>query len=47
MEEVREAIRSKGLNNLSVPKEIRVVPDLPRLGSGKINYRELEKTVGN
>ncbi|MEI6713321.1 MAG: AMP-binding protein [Verrucomicrobiota bacterium] len=42
MDEVRAAIRMKGLANLAVPKEIRVVPQIPKLGTGKVNYRELE-----
>jgi acyl-[acyl-carrier-protein]-phospholipid O-acyltransferase / long-chain-fatty-acid--[acyl-carrier-protein] ligase len=45
MEQVRDAIRSRGLSNLAVPREIRVLHELPRLGTGKINYRELEKQV--
>jgi acyl-[acyl-carrier-protein]-phospholipid O-acyltransferase/long-chain-fatty-acid--[acyl-carrier-protein] ligase len=45
MEEVRAAINARGLNNLAAPREIKVVHDLPRLGTGKINHRELEKMV--
>jgi acyl-[acyl-carrier-protein]-phospholipid O-acyltransferase/long-chain-fatty-acid--[acyl-carrier-protein] ligase len=45
MEEVRAAIHARGLSNLAVPREIKVLHDLPRLGTGKINHRELEKTV--
>jgi acyl-[acyl-carrier-protein]-phospholipid O-acyltransferase/long-chain-fatty-acid--[acyl-carrier-protein] ligase len=45
MEEVRAAIHARGLNNLAAPREIKVVHDLPRLGTGKINHRELEKMV--
>jgi len=45
LEEVRAAIHAHGLNNLAVPREIKVLHDLPRLGSGKINHRELEKMV--
>jgi acyl-[acyl-carrier-protein]-phospholipid O-acyltransferase/long-chain-fatty-acid--[acyl-carrier-protein] ligase len=43
LEEVREAIRAHGLNNLAAPREIKVVREIPRLGTGKINHRELEK----
>jgi acyl-[acyl-carrier-protein]-phospholipid O-acyltransferase/long-chain-fatty-acid--[acyl-carrier-protein] ligase len=42
-EQVREAIRQKGLANLAVPRELRVVHEIPRLGTGKINHRELQK----
>jgi acyl-[acyl-carrier-protein]-phospholipid O-acyltransferase / long-chain-fatty-acid--[acyl-carrier-protein] ligase len=45
MDEVRTAIRNRGLSNLAVPREIKVVHDIPRLGTGKINHRELEKIV--
>jgi acyl-[acyl-carrier-protein]-phospholipid O-acyltransferase/long-chain-fatty-acid--[acyl-carrier-protein] ligase len=45
LEEVRSAIRARGLGNLYVPRELRVVPELPRLGTGKINHRELEKMI--
>ena len=45
LEEVRAAIHARGLSNLAVPREIKVLHDLPRLGTGKINHRELEKIV--
>jgi acyl-[acyl-carrier-protein]-phospholipid O-acyltransferase/long-chain-fatty-acid--[acyl-carrier-protein] ligase len=45
LEEVREIIRSRGLNNLALPREIKVVRELPRLGTGKINHRELERLL--
>ena len=45
LEEVRAAIHARGLSNLAVPREIKVLHDLPRLGTGKINHRELEKLV--
>jgi acyl-[acyl-carrier-protein]-phospholipid O-acyltransferase/long-chain-fatty-acid--[acyl-carrier-protein] ligase len=43
LEEVRDVIRARGLNNLAVPREIKVVREIPRLGTGKVNHRELEK----
>jgi acyl-[acyl-carrier-protein]-phospholipid O-acyltransferase/long-chain-fatty-acid--[acyl-carrier-protein] ligase len=45
LDQVREAIRKRGLGNLAVPRELKVIHTLPRLGSGKINHRELEKMV--
>lgn len=45
LEELREAIRSHGLGNLAVPREIKLIHDLPRLGTGKINHRELQRQV--
>ncbi len=45
LEQVREAVRQRGLSNLTVPREIKLVREIPRLGTGKINLRELEKLV--
>lgn len=45
MEEIREAIRARGLSNLAVPREIRYMTDLPRLGTGKVDHRDLARRV--
>jgi acyl-[acyl-carrier-protein]-phospholipid O-acyltransferase/long-chain-fatty-acid--[acyl-carrier-protein] ligase len=45
LEDIREAIRGHGLSNLAVPRELKLLPDLPRLGSGKVNHRELERSI--
>ena len=45
LEEARAAIHARGLNNLAVPREIKVVHDLPLLGTGKVNHRELERIL--
>jgi acyl-[acyl-carrier-protein]-phospholipid O-acyltransferase/long-chain-fatty-acid--[acyl-carrier-protein] ligase len=45
LEAVRAAINARGLSNLAVPRAISVLHDLPRLGTGKVNHRELEKVV--
>jgi acyl-[acyl-carrier-protein]-phospholipid O-acyltransferase/long-chain-fatty-acid--[acyl-carrier-protein] ligase len=45
LEEIREAIKAKGLSNLSVPREIKVVKEIPKLGTGKVNHRELEAQI--
>jgi acyl-[acyl-carrier-protein]-phospholipid O-acyltransferase/long-chain-fatty-acid--[acyl-carrier-protein] ligase len=42
LDEVREAIKAKGLTNLSVPCEIKTVKEIPKLGTGKVNHRELQ-----
>jgi acyl-[acyl-carrier-protein]-phospholipid O-acyltransferase/long-chain-fatty-acid--[acyl-carrier-protein] ligase len=42
LDEIREAIKARGLNNLSVPRELKVVPEIPKLGTGKVNHRELQ-----
>jgi acyl-[acyl-carrier-protein]-phospholipid O-acyltransferase/long-chain-fatty-acid--[acyl-carrier-protein] ligase len=41
--DVRAAVRAKGLSNLCAPREIKVVTSIPKLGTGKINHRELER----
>ncbi|HEY5227614.1 MAG TPA: AMP-binding protein, partial [Opitutaceae bacterium] len=46
MEGVREAIRSKGLSDLSTPKQIRVCATFPLLGSGKPDLVALQE-LGN
>lgn len=45
LDQVREAVRLKGLGNLAVPREIKSVRELPRLGSGKIDHRRLEREL--
>jgi acyl-[acyl-carrier-protein]-phospholipid O-acyltransferase / long-chain-fatty-acid--[acyl-carrier-protein] ligase len=45
LDEVRGAVRACGLPNLAAPREIKLVHEMPRLGSGKINLRELERMV--
>jgi acyl-[acyl-carrier-protein]-phospholipid O-acyltransferase / long-chain-fatty-acid--[acyl-carrier-protein] ligase len=42
LDEIREAIKAKGLTNLSVPGEIKAVKEIPKLGTGKVNHRELQ-----
>jgi len=42
LEEIRDVIKAKGLTNLSVPREIKVVKEIPKLGTGKVNHRELQ-----
>ena len=43
--EIREAIKAKGLSNLCIPREIIVVKEIPKLGTGKTNHRELQALV--
>lgn len=43
LEEIRAAIKAKGLSNLAMPREIKTVREIPKLGTGKTNHRELEK----
>jgi acyl-[acyl-carrier-protein]-phospholipid O-acyltransferase/long-chain-fatty-acid--[acyl-carrier-protein] ligase len=45
LDEIRDAIKAKGLTNLSVPREIKVVKEIPKLGTGKVNHRELQASM--
>jgi acyl-[acyl-carrier-protein]-phospholipid O-acyltransferase/long-chain-fatty-acid--[acyl-carrier-protein] ligase len=45
LDELREVIRARGLPNLAIPREIKVVHEMPRLGSGKIDLRQLERSL--
>jgi acyl-[acyl-carrier-protein]-phospholipid O-acyltransferase/long-chain-fatty-acid--[acyl-carrier-protein] ligase len=42
MDEIRKVIQAKGLPNLAVPRKLKVLKEIPVLGTGKINHRELE-----
>ena len=45
LEEIREAVKKAGLSNLCRPSEIRVVREIPKLGSGKTDYRGLDRLM--
>jgi len=45
LQDVRGAIQSRGLPNLAVPRELKHIKELPKLGTGKVNHRELEKLI--
>ncbi|MBL9172575.1 MAG: AMP-binding protein [Verrucomicrobiales bacterium] len=47
LEDLRGALKAKGLSNLCVPRELRAVREIPKLGTGKVNYRELHSQVLN
>ncbi|HYE33784.1 MAG TPA: AMP-binding protein [Methylomirabilota bacterium] len=42
---IRQAIREKGLSNLAAPRELRYVKDIPKLGTGKVNHREIQRAI--
>ena len=39
--EVRDAITAVGMTNLCAPRDLMVVDELPKLGTGKLNHREV------
>lgn len=45
LEDIRGVIRSKGMTNLCVPREVMVVREIPKLGTGKVNHRELQSRL--
>lgn len=45
IDEIRSAIKARGMTNLCVPREIKVVREIPKLGTGKVNHRELQKML--
>jgi acyl-[acyl-carrier-protein]-phospholipid O-acyltransferase/long-chain-fatty-acid--[acyl-carrier-protein] ligase len=42
LEEIRTALQTRGLTNLSVPRELKVVREIPKLGTGKVDHRALQ-----
>jgi acyl-[acyl-carrier-protein]-phospholipid O-acyltransferase/long-chain-fatty-acid--[acyl-carrier-protein] ligase len=45
LDEIRAAIKAKGLPNIAVPRDVKFVHEIPKLGTGKTNHRELEKLL--
>ena len=45
LEDLRPIIKAKGLSNLCMPREINYLHEIPKLGTGKVNHRELQKLV--
>jgi acyl-[acyl-carrier-protein]-phospholipid O-acyltransferase/long-chain-fatty-acid--[acyl-carrier-protein] ligase len=45
LDEVRTVIKARGLSNLAVPRELKTVREIPKLGTGKINHRELARLI--
>lgn len=43
--EIRESLRKAGLSNLAVPREIKVMHEIPHLGTGKIDHREIQRRL--
>ena len=47
VDEIRVVLKNKGFTNLAIPREIQVVREIPKLGTGKVNHRELEKILSS
>jgi acyl-[acyl-carrier-protein]-phospholipid O-acyltransferase/long-chain-fatty-acid--[acyl-carrier-protein] ligase len=45
IDQVREVMKARGLSNLMVPRDIVFLHEIPRLGTGKVNHRELERVL--
>ena len=45
LDEVRAAIKAKGLPNIAAPREVKFIHEIPKLGTGKTNHRELERVL--
>ncbi|MGV3755144.1 MAG: AMP-binding protein [Verrucomicrobiota bacterium] len=45
LDDLRKVIKEKGLSNLNVPREVKAVREIPKLGTGKVNHRELQKLI--
>lgn len=45
LEDLRAVIKAKGFSNLCVPRELRFVKEIPKLGTGKVNHRELARLL--
>jgi acyl-[acyl-carrier-protein]-phospholipid O-acyltransferase/long-chain-fatty-acid--[acyl-carrier-protein] ligase len=45
LDEIRSVLRAKGFPNLCVPREVKFIRDIPKLGTGKVNHRELQHLV--
>ncbi len=53
LDQIRAVIKGRGMTNLCVPRELRHLREIPKLGTGKVNHRELQawladgRAVGN
>jgi acyl-[acyl-carrier-protein]-phospholipid O-acyltransferase/long-chain-fatty-acid--[acyl-carrier-protein] ligase len=42
---VREILKTKGFSDLACPREIRYMKDMPKLGTGKVDYVRLKELI--
>jgi acyl-[acyl-carrier-protein]-phospholipid O-acyltransferase/long-chain-fatty-acid--[acyl-carrier-protein] ligase len=47
LDEIRDAIKAKSLTNLSTPREIKTVKEIPKLGTGKVDHRGLQALMAD
>ena len=45
LDDLRAAIKARGLSNLCAPRELKCLRDIPKLGTGKVDYRALEQAL--
>lgn len=45
LDEIRAVLRASGLPNICAPRELKYLRDIPKLGTGKVNHRELQTLV--
>jgi acyl-[acyl-carrier-protein]-phospholipid O-acyltransferase/long-chain-fatty-acid--[acyl-carrier-protein] ligase len=45
LDEIRAVIKARGLSNLCAPREVKCLRDIPKLGTGKVDYRALEQAL--
>lgn len=45
LDAIRAAIKAKGFTNLCVPREVKSVREIPKLGTGKVNHRALAELI--
>jgi acyl-[acyl-carrier-protein]-phospholipid O-acyltransferase/long-chain-fatty-acid--[acyl-carrier-protein] ligase len=45
LDQIRSVLKEKGFSNLCVPREVVAMREIPKLGTGKVNHRELQKLV--
>ena len=41
LNEIRAAVKAKGLSNLCAPRKVEYLREIPKLGTGKVNHRAL------
>jgi acyl-[acyl-carrier-protein]-phospholipid O-acyltransferase / long-chain-fatty-acid--[acyl-carrier-protein] ligase len=45
LEHLRAVLKGKGFSNLCVPREVVYLREIPKLGTGKVNHRQLESAL--